>query len=139
VSEQAPKDFNPLVQRVDALLRRHQEARRPQDDVPVLTEVVDPAAARPSRGVDRAAVEALAEELENAVLLRLAPELDRVFEERLAGTLSEMLEQVLNGMRSELAASVHRMVREAIAVSVSRALGDPGQEPSPEQQEKTQS
>ncbi len=73
--------------------------------------------------MDRATVEALAEELENAVLLRLAPELDRVFEERLAGTLGDMLEQVLNGMRAELAASVHMMVREAIAVSVSQALG----------------
>jgi hypothetical protein len=131
VSEQAPKDFNPLVQRVDALLRRHQETRRPQDDVPVLTEIVDPAAAPPVRGVDPAAVEALAEELENAVLLRLAPELDRVFEERLAGTLSEMLEQVLNSMRADLAASVHRMVREAIAVSVSQALGGPPQDSSP--------
>jgi len=128
VSEQAPKEFNPLVQRVDALLRRHQDTRKPQDDVPVLTEIVDPTAARPAHGVDRAAVEALAEELENAVLLRLAPELDRVFEERLAGTLSAMLEQVLNGMRAELAASVHRMVREAIAVSVAQALGEPPQD-----------
>ena len=128
MSNQAPKDFNPLVQRVAALLRRHQETRKPQDDVPVLTEIVDPAAARPARAVDRAAVEALAEELENAVLLRLAPELDRVFEERLAGTLSSMLEQVLNGMRAELAASVHRMVREAIAVSIAQTLGEPPHE-----------
>ena len=128
MSNQAPKDFNPLVQRVDALLRRHQETRQPQDDVPVLTEIVDPAAARPARAVDRAAVEALAEELENAVLLRLAPELDRVFEERLAGTLGDMLEQVLNGMRAELAASVPLMVRGAIAVSVAQALGEPPQD-----------
>lgn len=131
MSDQAPKEFNPLVQRVDALLRRHQETRKPQDDVPVLTEIVDPNAVRPARGVDRAVVEALAEELENAVLLRLAPELDRVFEERLAGTLSEMLEQALNGMRADLAASVHRMVREAIAVSVSQALGEPPQDSNP--------
>jgi hypothetical protein len=131
VSEQAPKELNPLVQRVDALLRRHQDTRRPQDDLPVLTEIVDPTAARPARGVDRAVVEALAEELENAVLLRLAPELDRVFEERLAGTLSDVLEQALNGMRAELAASVHRMVREAIAVSVAQALGEPPQDSKP--------
>jgi hypothetical protein len=129
VSDDRPRDFNPLIQRVDALLRRHQEAPKPKpdEDVPVLTEIVDPKAVRPA-GVDRATVEALAEELENAVLLRLAPELDRVFEERLAGTLGDMLEQVLNGMRAELAASVHMMVREAIAVSVSHALGEAPQE-----------
>jgi hypothetical protein len=131
VSDDPRREFNPLVQRVDALLRRHQEAPRPEEDVPVLTEIVDPKAARPAGGVDRATVEALAEELENAVLLRLAPELDRVFEERLAGTLGDMLEQVLNGMRAELAASVHLMVREAIAVSVSQALGEPPQDPNP--------
>jgi len=128
VSDDARKEFNPLIQRVDALLRRHQEAPKPEDDVPLLTEIVDPKAPRAARGVDRATVEALAEELENAVLLRLAPELDRVFEERLAGTLGDMLEQVLNGMRSELAASVHRMVREAIAVSVAQALDGPPQD-----------
>jgi hypothetical protein len=131
VSDDPRREFNPLIQRVDALLRRHQETPRPDEDVPVLTEIVDPKAARPARGVDRATVEALAEELENAVLLRLAPELDRVFEERLAGTLGDMLEQVLNGMRAELAASVHMMVREAIAVSVSQALGDSSQDSNP--------
>lgn len=123
MSDDPRREFNPLIQRVDALLRRHQETPRPDEDVPVLTEVVDPKAARGARGVDRATVEALAEELENAVLLRLAPELDRVFEERLAGTLGEVLEQALNGMRAELAASVHLMVREAIAVSVGQTLG----------------
>mgnify|MGYP001602629090 FL=1 len=128
MSDDPRREFNPLIQRVDALLRRHQEAPKPEEDVPVLTEVIDPQAPRARRGVDRATVEALAEELENAVLLRLAPELDRVFEERLAGTLGDMLEQVLNGMRAELAASVHLMVREAIAVSVAQALGEPPQD-----------
>lgn len=131
MSEDPRREFNPLIQRVDALLRRHQEAPKPEEDVPVLTEIVDPKAARrPARGVDAATVEALAEELENAVLLRLAPELDRVFEERLAGTLNDMLEQVLNGMRAELSASVHNMVREAIVVAVAQALGEPPQEPA---------
>ena len=125
MSDDARKDFNPLIQRVDALLRRHQEAPKPEEDVPVLTEIVDPKAARPARGVDRATVEALAEELENAVLLRLAPELDRLFEEQLAARLAEILEQVLNDMRKELSTSVHQMVREAIAASVAQALGAP--------------
>ena len=62
MSEGDPK---PLVQRVDALLRRHQDAAPGSDeDVPVLTEIVEPGAA-----------EALAFELERAVLQRLEAEL----------------------------------------------------------------
>jgi hypothetical protein len=58
---------NPLVGRVDALLRRHQEgAPGGADDVPVLTEVVEPPAQ---------AAEALARELERSVLQRLEREL----------------------------------------------------------------
>ena len=121
---------NPLVERVDALLRRHQNGNgaapaRADDDVPVLTEVVDPEAraAAAAQQVDDKLVEAFASELETAVLLRLAPELDRLFEERLAGRLGGILEQVLNEMRAELSANVHQMVREAIAASVAQALG----------------
>jgi hypothetical protein len=66
VSDRAPGD-DPLIGRVDALLRRHQEgAPAGADDVPVLTEVVEPAAQ---------AAEALARELERAVLQRLEREL----------------------------------------------------------------
>jgi broad specificity phosphatase PhoE len=66
VSEGSHSD-NPLVGRVDALLRRHQEgAPGGADDVPVLTEVVEPAAQ---------AAEALARELERSVLQRLEREL----------------------------------------------------------------
>jgi len=58
-------DIGPLVERVDALLKRHQDAGpRGEDDVPLLTEIVQPGAA-----------EALAYELERAVLERLEREL----------------------------------------------------------------
>jgi hypothetical protein len=66
VSDGAPGD-DPLIGRVDALLRRHQEgASAGADDVPVLTEVVEPAS-QPA--------EALARELERSVLQRLEREL----------------------------------------------------------------
>jgi len=59
------RDPSPLVERVDALLRRqHGVAPGAADDVPVLTEIVEPGAA-----------EALAFELERAVLQRLEAEL----------------------------------------------------------------
>jgi len=65
MSDGGEGDPNPLVKRVDALLRRQQGAvAGSQDDVPVLTEIVEPGAA-----------EALAFALERAVLQRLEAEL----------------------------------------------------------------
>ena len=60
-------DGDPLVRRVDALLKRHAETAGAADDVPVLTEIV---------GAEASAAEALALELERAVLARLENTLD---------------------------------------------------------------
>jgi hypothetical protein len=104
---------NPLVQRVDALLGRKNEP--PSADLPVLTEIVDDER-RPRRAVDAAALEALARELERAVLARVAPELERI------------LAQALEGAHTELKKSVTLMVREAVAASVAHALALPKQD-----------
>jgi hypothetical protein len=88
--------------------------------VPVLTEVAELPRARPA--VDAQALEALARELERAVLARLGPEVDRVIEEKLARTLSQVLGQALEGVRAELTVTVRQMVREAVAASVAHAL-----------------
>jgi hypothetical protein len=115
-----PDDTTPLVERADALMRRHQEAAQ-GEDVPVLTEIVeDEGARRPA--VDGPALEALARELERAVLERLGPEVDRVIEEKLAKNLNQVLGQGMEGVRAEITITVRQMVREAIAASVSRAL-----------------
>lgn len=96
-------DLNPLVQRVDALLRRHQElAQKAEADVPVLTEAVDAEAAARAGSVAPATRELL-EAIEAAVLEHLWPELDRI------------LERQLQELRAELAASFRQAVRRAIA------------------------
>jgi hypothetical protein len=95
--------------------------------VPVLTEIVDEASAQQPSAVSAAALEALARELERAVLSRLGPEVDRVIDERLARTLSGVLGQALEGVRAELTVSVTQMVREAVAASVAHALAVPPQ------------
>src|SRR5262245_12448764 len=100
---------NPLVKRVDALMRTPAAPQGGDKAVPVLTEIVsDERAPRPA--VDRAALEALARELERAVLERVAPELERVVGE------------ALGHAHAELKQSVTQMVREAVAASVARAL-----------------
>ena len=121
MSNDGAREPNPLVDRVDALLRRHHDAGAADPDVPVLTEVVDELPA-PRREMHLAALEALADELERAVLERLRPEVDRVIEEKLARTLSSVLGESVDGMRAELKHSVTQMVREAVAASVASAL-----------------
>jgi hypothetical protein len=94
-------DPNPLVQRVDALLKRHREAA-PATDLPVLTEIVDPSAPAGQAALDAAAVEALSRELERAVLQRLEKE----------------LQPALAAMGDALRAALH----DAVAVAVAREL-----------------
>lgn len=94
-------DPNPLVQRVDALLKRHREAA-PAADLPVLTEIVDPSAPAAQAALDAAAVEALSRELERAVLQRLEKE----------------LQPALAAMGDALRAALH----DAVAVAVAREL-----------------
>ncbi|MDF3010212.1 MAG: hypothetical protein K0S03_1008 [Burkholderiales bacterium] len=103
---------DPLVLRFDALLSR---GREPPADLPVLTEIVNDERA-PRRAVDAATLEALARELERAVLARVAPELERI------------VGLALEGAHAELKKSVTQMVREAVAASVAHALALPKQD-----------
>lgn len=159
-------EFNPLVQRVDALLKRHQQAAgtataadaqdheaarievqntmpdsatlipgasaEPQpsgneEDVPVLTEIVDPATIPAlSQDFDHAALGA---QVEAAVLEKILSELDRALDQRLGRTIGDLLEQVLDGLRAELSVSVRQMVREAVATSVAREIAERSRHP----------
>jgi len=98
VSDEA-RESNPLVQRVDALLRRHQEAAKSaEEEVPLLTEIVasaaEASAPTPGPNADR-----LAADLERALVARLAPEFDRR----------------LGVLRADLERELRRAVREAVA------------------------
>ncbi|MBI3374445.1 MAG: hypothetical protein HY017_22190 [Betaproteobacteria bacterium] len=106
---------NPLVARVDALLASHRHA---DDDVPVLTESVEPR--EPEIEAER--LEALAAGFERAVLGRLLVELDPALEQRLAPKLATLFEQTLRGLREELASSVRELVRAAVVDAVQREL-----------------
>jgi hypothetical protein len=129
MSEERDENPNPLVSRVDALLRRHQVPGTSPSDVPVLTEVVDDGERARRPAVDPEALEALARELERAVLERLGPEVERVIEEKLSRVLAGLVGKSVDGVRYELTQSVTQMVREAVASSVARALAPSGPPP----------
>ncbi len=91
------RDQNPLVARVDALMKRQQEeSLRAVEEVPLLTEIVehDPAAAAASAARD----EALAADIERVLVVRLVPELNKQ----------------IAALRSELEKELRRSVREAV-------------------------
>ncbi len=121
---QRPPDPEPLIERVDALLRSHREPARPATEVPVLTEVVDlGSGASAARAADAAA--SLASELERSVMERLRAELDRVIDTRLSeDALRQTIEQSLGYLRIELAENLRVIVRDAVAAAVERALAE---------------
>jgi hypothetical protein len=64
------------------------DVQQNEADVPILTEVVEePAPEKPQA----AALEALAKDIERAVLARLAPELERIVREAVAASLAQAL------------------------------------------------
>lgn len=102
-----------LVERIDALMRRHKTPAKPEGDVPVLTDIIDDAEVASPAQDGQAGFEALALELERAVLERLAPELER------------LLQDAARSMQAEVNASVEHLVREAVAAALARALKAP--------------
>jgi len=80
---------DPLVQRVDTLLRRQQDAATGgTEDVPVLTEIVEPGAAQ-----------ALAFELERAVLQRLEAELPQALAAALRAAVAAAVKRELEARK----------------------------------------
>jgi hypothetical protein len=105
-AEDEARDGNPLFRRVDALIRRSKEVA--QEEVPVLTEIADPG--EPAPAVEpKLDEEALAGDLERALVARLAPELDR----RLAA------------LRAELEKELRRAARDAVANALAARQAKP--------------
>lgn len=92
------RDVNPLIRRVDELIRRHQETtQRVVEEVPVLTEVLEEQAGPPAAAAPLD--QSLGADLERILLARLVPELDRQ----------------LAALRGELEKDIRRIVRDAVA------------------------
>ena len=103
------RDPNPLVRRVDALIKRQQEeSQRAVEEVPLLTEIVDhdPAAEAANARRD----EALAADIERVLVVRLIPELNKQ----------------IAGLRTELEKQLRRSVREAVEHALAARKAEPG-------------
>ena len=95
------REPNALIQRVDALIKRQQEdSQRAVQEVPLLTEVVEPDAsgAREARKADAA----LADDIERVLLVRLMPELNKQ----------------IAALRSELEKGLRKAVRDAVVEAI---------------------
>ncbi len=112
------RPVNPLVRQVDTLLRSHQEA---EGEVPVLTEVIDFAGGS-EMTLDPVVLEALARQLERAVLDQLGPQFNRLIEERLARALSARLEEAVEELRTELISGIDRIAREAVSSAIANTF-----------------
>lgn len=96
------REPNRLIKRVDALMRRQQEdSQRAVQEVPLLTEVVEPKAEAPTAATKQGD-EALVEDIERVLVVRLIPELNKQ----------------IAALRGELEKELRRAVREAVAHAI---------------------
>jgi hypothetical protein len=91
------REPNPLIRRVDALMKRQvEDTQRAVEEVPLLTEVVEHEAAKAAASLPDE--ETLAADIERVLVVRLVPELNKQ----------------IAALRSELEKELRRSVREAV-------------------------
>jgi hypothetical protein len=145
-----------LLGKADALMARHRPTRtgtNPYADIPMLDEVVDPAAVSDELPVltemielDRIATvgfasdriepgriepellheeqsTAPAQSLHASLLAALRPEIDRLIEERLKQALEPLVVKLFEDLQCELQSIAHATLSEAIHTAVERELG----------------
>ena len=103
------RDPNPLVRRVDALIKRQQEeSQRTVEEVPLLTEIV---AHESNAEAPAAAPEdtTLAADIERVLVVRLVPELNKQ----------------IAALRAELEKELRRSVREAVEHALAARKANP--------------
>lgn len=130
MSELPGGESDPLVDRVDLLLKRHRQLlRTPDDDVPVLTEVVTPqssldeaAGEQDAATIAPESVEDLVGSMRHEILAKLEPRIESMLSARLGPAFAAAAEHALAEMRGALMQDVRRIVHEAVADSVAHAL-----------------
>jgi hypothetical protein len=113
--------------KADALMKRHRsfiaggaQAAPVADDVPVLTEVVDPGQAAPalSRALSGGpGTQALAQQM-NELLAPLPPDIARALENWLAATLPRLVARQLDGIAEQVAEEVGAALRDSLPLLI---------------------
>jgi hypothetical protein len=124
-----------LLGKADALMARHRPARTgsepyaeiplleevvdtfpESDDLPVLTELVEPELVREERS------DALAVSMRTSLLAELQPQIDSLIEDRLKENLEPLVEKLFADLRGELQLIARDTLSEAIKTAVEREL-----------------
>lgn len=130
-----PEDTGPssVVARADALMQRRRQSSGPRlpetEEVPVLTEVVDPDEDLPVLTVEAELItdetpETAPPALEPAVLDILAHELTRRVHERLAAELPSLLEAALQSTLAELTQELKEGIEETTEAAIRDFLAE---------------
>jgi len=114
-----PGEHEPLLDRVDLLLKRHkQPLRSPDDDVPVLTEVVTAHdAATPP---DPAALDALVERVSEAILRQVEASMDVQLTARIEQRIAALVATEISTTRAELLS----VLRESLPATIADVLAE---------------
>ena len=138
MSDQVPdRDIDQVLNRADALLNRHRTpgaaaAAAPQDDIPLLTDVVREGGLQQADRVSDAAVvsRVQAQNIEHAVHLRLKrglnDQISRVIEQRYLPEIGSALEQALGRVAGELREGIAEMVKATVEATLREQLGRSG-------------
>jgi hypothetical protein len=124
-----------LLGKADALMARHRPGRTPSepyaeiplldevvdlpaeiDDLPVLTELAEPAP------FDEEQLEALAASIRASLLAALQPGIDQLIEERLKEALAPRVERVFDDLRGDLQLIAREILSDAINATVEQEL-----------------
>ncbi len=120
---------NDVVGKADALMKRHRAfvaagaqaaPTPPVDDVPVLTEVVDPTVAAPALDAVLSGgpgAEALTERM-RALLAPLPPDIAHALERWLAATLPRLVARQLDGVAEQIAEEVGAALRDSLPLLI---------------------
>ena len=110
--EKPGREANPLISRVDALMKRHQEeTQRAVEEVPLLTDVLEQEAQEQALAAEKHRAtqdEALAADIERVLVVRLVPELNKQ----------------IAALRGELEKEIRRTVRDAVAHALAARKAD---------------
>ncbi len=121
-----------LLEKADAFLKRYRPSGTPaRDDVPVLTEVIAEAAAKPAPsstvppapgGATQAELNELEQRLKQSILDAIGPYIGSSLEEPLRVQLEAHLQRTFAALSAQVKTEIETLIREAAKQAVDREI-----------------